>query len=109
MKKITILMASILAMVGCAENKEFDNQVGGNRVEMTVSAVKDAGELSRVAFNGGITDMIWEADDHIGVHVASTGQTANFSVKELSSDAQTARFCADIYEPEAVQRDLLAI
>ena len=66
MKKITILMASILAMVGCAENKEFDNQVGGNRVEMTVSAVKDAGELSRVAFNGGITDMIWEADDQIG-------------------------------------------
>ena len=102
MKKITILMASILAMVGCAENKEFDNQVGGNRVEMTVSAVKDAGELSRVAFNGGITDMIWEADDQIGVHIANTGQTANFSVKELSSDAQTARFRAEIYEPKAV-------
>ncbi|MBO5875436.1 MAG: hypothetical protein J6Q20_02795 [Alistipes sp.] len=102
MKKITILMASILAMVGCAENKELDNQFGGNRVEMTVSAVKDAGELSRVAFNGGITDMIWEADDHIGVHIASTGETAHFSVKELSSDAQTARFRAEIYKPEAV-------
>lgn len=101
MRKITILMASILAMVGCAKNAEFDNEQPRNRVEMTISAVQEPSELSRVAFNGGITDMIWEADDQIGVHIASTNETATFSVKELSTDSQSARFRADIYEPAA--------
>ena len=99
MRKISILAASILAMVGCAKNAEFDNTHEAERVEMTVSAVKEMPEASRVAFNGGIEDMIWEADDQIGVHIESTGQTAKFSVKELSADSQTARFRADIYEP----------
>lgn len=99
MRKISIIAASILAMVGCAKNAEFDNTHEAERVEMTVSAVKEMPEASRVAFNGGIEDMIWEADDQIGVHIESTGETAKFSVKELSADSQTARFRADIYEP----------
>ena len=102
MKKITILMASILAMVGCAKNTEIGNEISRNRVEMNISAVKDVAEVSRVAFNGGVTDMIWEADDQIGVHIASTGETATFSVLELSEDSQIARFRGEIYEPEAV-------
>ena len=95
-------MASILAMVGCAKNADFENEISRKRIEMSVSAVKDIAEVSRIAFNGGITDMIWEADDQIKVHIAGTGETAFFSVKELSSDSQTARFRGEVYEPEAV-------
>jgi hypothetical protein len=100
MKKIMILMVSILAMVGCSKNSEFENEQTRNRVEMTISAAQN--EISRVAFNGGITDMIWEANDQVGVYIAGTGELANFAVCELSDDSQTARFRAEIYEPEAL-------
>ena len=98
MKKIMILMVSILAMVGCSKNSEFENEQTRNRVEMTISAAQN--EISRVAFNGGITDMIWEANDQVGVYIAGTGELANFAVCELSDDSQTARLRAEIYEPE---------
>lgn len=100
MKKIMILMVSILAMVGCSKNSEFENEQTRNRVEMTISAAQN--EISRVAFNGGVTDMIWEANDQVGVYIAGTGELANFAVCELSDDSQTARFRAEIYEPEAL-------
>ena len=102
MRKITILMASILAMVGCAKNSDFDNTIQRNRVEMTVSAGKDMPEISRVAFNGDITNMIWEADDLINIHIASTGETATFEVFNLSDDCKSAYFRAEIYEPETI-------
>ena len=102
MKKITILMASILAMVGCAKNADFDNVNSRNRVEMTVSAAQEATEISRVAFNGAVTDMIWEANDKIGVHIASTGENATFTVSELSDDNESAIFRAVIDEPAAI-------
>lgn len=99
MKKITIILAAIFALVGCTKNQEFDNTISRNRVEISVSASKDMPEVSRIAFNGGITDMIWEADDQIRVHIAGTSETATFDVKELSDDCQSARFRAEIYEP----------
>lgn len=101
MKKFSILAASILAIVGCAKNADFDNVTTRNRVEMTVSATQNMSETSRVAFNGAITDMIWEANDKIGVHIVSTNETATFAVSELSDDAQSARFSSIIDEPAA--------
>ena len=95
-------MASILAMVGCAKNSDFDNTTSRNRVEMTVLAAEQAPETSRVAFSGAITNMVWEANDQIGVHVASTGETATFVVKELSQDGKQATFRAIIDEPAAI-------
>ena len=68
---------------------------------MTVSATQNMSETSRVAFNGAITDMIWEANDKIGVHIVSTNETATFAVSELSDDAQSARFSSIIDEPAA--------
>lgn len=102
MKKLTIILAAIFAMVGCAKNQEFDNTISRNRVELSVSAAKDMPEASRVAFDGSITNMIWEADDLINVHIAGTGETATFEVKELSDDCKSALFRAEIYEPEPI-------
>ena len=102
MRKITILMASILAMVGCAKNSDFDNTIQRNRVEMTVSAGKDMPEISRVAFNGDVTDMLWVDNDQIKIHIASTGETATFEAYTLSDDRKNARFRAEIYEPETI-------
>ena len=102
MRKFTILMASILAMVGCAKNSDFDNVSSRNRVEMTVSAGQETTEVSRVAFNGGITDMVWEDNDQIKIHIASTGETATFEAFSLSDDRKRADFRAEIYEPETI-------
>ncbi|MBQ3261029.1 MAG: hypothetical protein IJA66_08040 [Alistipes sp.] len=106
MRKITILMASILAMVGCAKNAEFDNAPARNRVEMTVSAGKEISsespEESRITFNGSVYDMLWEADDQIKVHVESTGETATFDLDVMGEGNKSARFRAEIYEPKAL-------
>lgn len=106
MRKITILMASILAMVGCAKNAEFDNAPARNRVEMTVSAVKEisseSSEESRIIFNGSVCDMLWEADDQIKVHVAGTGETATFDLDVMGEGNKSARFRAEVYKPEAL-------
>ena len=102
MKKLTIILAAIFAMVGCTKNQDFDNTISRNRVELSVSAAKDMPEASRVAFDGSITNMIWEADDLINVHIAGTGETATFEVKELSDDCKSALFRAEIYEPEPI-------
>ena len=99
-------MASILAMVGCAKNAEFDNAPARNRVEMTVSAVKEisseSSEESRITFNGSVYDMLWEADDQIKVHVASTGETATFDLDVMGEGNKSARFRAEVYKPEAL-------
>ncbi len=106
MRKITILMASILAMVGCAKNAEFDNAPARNRVEMTVSAVKEisseSSEVSRIIFNNSVYDMLWEADDQIKVHVESTGETATFDLDVMGEGNKSARFRAEVYEPKAL-------
>ena len=106
MRKITILMASILAMVGCAKNAEFDNAPARNRVEMTVSAVKEisseSSEESRIIFNNSVYDMLWEADDQIKVHVAGTGETATFDLDVMGEGNKSARFRAEVYKPEAL-------
>ncbi|MBO5875437.1 MAG: fimbrillin family protein [Alistipes sp.] len=102
MRKNIILMLSLLATVGCTE-REFDNTPLRQRIEMTVAATKAhaVADDTRIEFNGSVYDMRWEADDQIGVYIASTGEKANFGVKELGDERKSARFRGEIYEPEA--------
>ena len=100
MRKNIILMLSLLATVGCSQS-EFDNIPTRNRVQMSVSAVKEVADDTRIEFNGGIYDMLWEADDQIGVYIAGTGEKATFAVSELGDNRKSARFRAEIYEPNA--------
>ncbi len=106
MKKITILMASILAMAGCAKNTEFDNAPARNRVEMTVSTVREnpaeQNDATRIAFDGSIYNMVWTSTDQIAVHIGSTNETATFKMDVLGDDGKSARFRAEVYEPEAL-------
>lgn len=46
--------------------------------------------------------MLWEADDQIGVYIAGTGEKANFAMDVLADDRKSARFRAEIYEPNAI-------
>ncbi|MBE6210227.1 MAG: hypothetical protein E7130_01125 [Rikenellaceae bacterium] len=105
MRKNIILMLSLLATVGCSKS-EFDNKPTRNRVEMSVSAIKEisseSSEVSRIEFNGSVYDMLWEADDQIGVYIAGTGEKANFAMDVLADDRKSARFRAEIYEPNAI-------
>lgn len=94
-------MLSLLATVSCAKS-EFDNHPTRNRVEMSVSAVKEIqSEDSRIEFGSGVYDMLWQTDDQIGVYVGSTGEKATFVLSEMGADRKSARFMAEIYEPEA--------
>ncbi len=96
---MSILMLSLLAMVGCAKS-EFDNVQVRNRVQMSVSAVKEVADDTRIEFNNSVYDMLWEADDQIGVYVAGTGEKATFELSQLGDDRKSARFSAEIDEPD---------
>lgn len=100
MRKNIILMLSLLATVGCSQS-EFDNTPTRNRIEMSVAASRNVADDTRIEFNGGIYDMRWEADDQIGVFIAGTGEKATFTVSELGEERKSARFRAEIYEPNA--------
>lgn len=100
MKNYFIIMLSLFAMVSCAKS-DLDNTPTRNRVQMSVSAVEGNNDNTRIEFNNSVYDMLWEADDQIGVFIAGTGEKATFSVSELSDDRKSARFSAEIYEPNA--------
>ncbi len=101
MKKLAIIAASILTVVGCAKDSEFGNEQTRNRVQMTISAVKEVADDTRIEFNNSVYDMLWEADDQIGVYVAGTGEKATFELSQLGDDRKSARFSAEIDEPNA--------
>lgn len=100
MRKNIILMLMLLATVGCTRS-EFGDKPVRNRIEMSVAAEREIADDTRIEFNGSIYDMLWEADDQIGVFIAGTGEKANFAVSELGDDRKSARFRAEIYEPDA--------
>ncbi|MBQ3247433.1 MAG: fimbrillin family protein [Alistipes sp.] len=100
MKNYFIIMLSLFAMVSCAKS-DLDNTPTRNRVQMSVSAVEGNNDNTRIEFNNSVYDMLWEADDQIGVFIAGTGEKATFTVSELSDDRKSARFSAEIYEPNA--------
>ena len=98
MRKNLLIMFLLLAVVGCSQS-ELDSETTRNRIEMSVSAMKDVAADTRIEFDGGIYDMLWEADDQIGVFIVGTGEKATFTVSELGEDRKSARFRAEIYEP----------
>ena len=101
MKRYFILIFSLLAMAGCSKS-EFDGAQSRNRVTMEVSAEKSCVEDTRIAFNGTVYDMLWEADDQIGVYISGTGEKATFTLSQLGDDRKSARFYGEIDEPNAI-------
>ena len=102
MRKITILVASILAMVGCAENSKINNENLRPRITMSVDASKSEVEDTRIELASGVYDMLWEENDKIGLFIAGTGEKAVFEMSSLGDDRKSARFSGEIYEPETI-------
>ena len=94
-------MASILAMVGCANDADF-NKPALNKVEMSVVATNETSDDTRVSFKETIYDMVWNSDDQIGVYVASTNEKSTFTLSEMGEDKKSASFRAMITEPAAI-------